>query len=96
MPTSSREDFVNGLLSIVGIFVAYELGRALVGAGAGLLAALVLAVFPLDVLAATTLYPDTPWASRSPRRWPWSFGPAIRGGRTCGPWPRGWCGATPT
>ncbi len=48
------------LYSLLGIFLAYDIARRLGDDTAGLLAALVLALFPLDVLAATVYFPDVP------------------------------------
>jgi len=46
--------------SLLGVWLAYALARRLLGSGAGLLAALTLAVFPLDVYNASQLVPDLP------------------------------------
>jgi hypothetical protein len=46
--------------SVLGVLAAYVLGRRLFGASTGLLAAALLAVFPLDVLYASTLFATAP------------------------------------
>lgn len=48
------------LYSLLSIVLAYLIGARLAGNRAGLLAALFLAVFPLDVAAASQLMPDLP------------------------------------
>ena len=48
------------LVSLAGILLTFALASVTVGARAGALAALLLAVFPLDVLYATRPYPDVP------------------------------------
>ena len=46
--------------SIVSVFLTFLIARRLRGDTVGLLAALIIAVFPLDVAAATQLMPDLP------------------------------------
>ena len=46
--------------SLVGVWLAFLIARQLAGDKAGLLAALAIAVFPLDVFGATQLMPDLP------------------------------------
>ena len=46
--------------SLAGILLAFALGRRLAGERAGLLAALVLTILPLDVLAASDVHADLP------------------------------------
>ena len=48
------------LVSIAGVLLTFALASATVGRRAGALAALLLAIFPLDVLYATRAYPDVP------------------------------------
>lgn len=48
------------LWSILSIFLAYWLGAYCLGRQGGLLAALMVAVFPLDIQQATRFYPDLP------------------------------------
>jgi 4-amino-4-deoxy-L-arabinose transferase-like glycosyltransferase len=50
------------ITSILGIMLIYVLTRHLFGTGAGLLAAAILAVFPLEYLNASRLLPDLPAA----------------------------------
>ena len=46
--------------SLLGVLMAFAIGRELAGPGVGLLAAALLAVFPLDTYYATVLVPDLP------------------------------------
>lgn len=46
--------------SVVSVFLAFLIARRLCGDTVGLLAALIIAVFPLDVAGATQLMPDLP------------------------------------
>ncbi|MGB8273748.1 MAG: glycosyltransferase family 39 protein [Alphaproteobacteria bacterium] len=46
--------------NLAGIGLAFAIGRRLCGDAAGLLAALLLALFPLNVVFATQLFPDGP------------------------------------
>jgi hypothetical protein len=48
------------LASLVGVWLAYAIGRRMAGTAAGLLAALTLSVFPLDIVNASQLLPDLP------------------------------------
>ena len=48
------------MFSLLGIWLAYVIGRETAGPGVGLIAALLLTIFPLDVYYATSLYPDVP------------------------------------
>lgn len=48
------------ILSSIGIWLAFAIGSRLQDATMGLLAALLLAMFPLDVLQATSYFPDLP------------------------------------
>ena len=46
--------------SILGIWMAYAIGGILAGRRVGLIAAIVLALFPLELAFASSLYPDLP------------------------------------
>jgi len=46
--------------SLLSIFLAYWLGAYFIDRNAGLIAAILIAVFPLDIQEATRLYPDLP------------------------------------
>ena len=46
--------------SLLGVWLAYAIGKQLIGVNVGLLAALLLAVFPLDIYNASQLMPDLP------------------------------------
>jgi 4-amino-4-deoxy-L-arabinose transferase-like glycosyltransferase len=48
------------LVSLVGVWLAFAIARRLAGTAAGLLAALALSVFPLDIVNASQLLPDLP------------------------------------
>jgi len=45
---------------LLGIWLAYAIGKETAGPQTGILAALLLAVFPLDIYYGSTLYPDMP------------------------------------
>lgn len=51
---------INFIASILGVYLAYDIASRLVSPRAGLVAALLIAVFPLDVANATSLLPDLP------------------------------------
>ncbi|MEA3458234.1 MAG: glycosyltransferase family 39 protein [Candidatus Thermoplasmatota archaeon] len=46
--------------SLLGIYLAYQIGRHIAGHEVGLLSSLLLAIYPLDVLYSTRLFPDLP------------------------------------
>jgi 4-amino-4-deoxy-L-arabinose transferase-like glycosyltransferase len=48
------------LCSLLGVFAAFTLGQRLYGTHSGLIAALLLALFPMDVIFASTLFPTEP------------------------------------
>jgi len=50
------------LCSIGSVIVAYYIGKTLFGSGTGLASAFLIAIFPIEVIYATTIVPDIPVA----------------------------------
>jgi len=50
------------LCSLASVIVAYYIGKTLFGSGTGLASAFLMAIFPIEVVHATTIVPDVPVA----------------------------------